>query len=1140
MSNKIKDRLRKFGLTNLAVDNATSIFILTFMILLFGMRSYINTPKEAYPEVTMPQLFVNTVYFGNAASDIENLVTRPLEKEIADITEIKKVTSSSLQDYSIITAEFESDMDMDFAVQKIKDAVDKAKPELPNDLTNEPEVIEINMSELPIMTVNVSGDFPSDELRAYAEFLEEKIEDLPQVSKIDMKGTLEREVQVNVDIPKMESLQVSFADIENAFRSENMNMSGGEMVNNEFRRNIRVLGEFDSPEEMERMIVKSENQNPIYLRDIADVKFGFKDRTSISRADQRPVISLDVIKESGENLLIASDNIKAILDEAIVNDLPKELDVKVFNDLSVQTRDLVSNLENSIISGVILVVLVLLFFLGLRNASFVGVAIPLSMLMGVMILSIIGYTMNMVVLFALILALGMLVDNAIVVVENIYRYMQEGYPAKEAAKYGAGEVALPIIASTATTIAAFLPLAFWPGLMGSFMKYLPITLIVVLSSSLFLALVINPVLTASFMKIDERASDKQQRRRKIRNVLIGGAVMLLLAFAFHTQEVIWARNLLLIAAGVSLTNFFLLRPMSFFFQGKVLPALERVYNKFIRGALYKVVPTLIIFGTVGLLFLSSSLLTTNMPKVEFFPIADPLYVNAFVELPLGKDITATDKLMTDIEAKITEVVKPYGGIVEAVLSQIGENTTDPNAPPEFGASPHKARLTVSFVPSDERGDISTVKIMEEIRASVSDYAGVNISVAQNQDGPPTGRPINLELKGGDVNELAIASENIIAYINSKDIDGIERLMADVKIGKPELLVNIDREAARRYGVSTYNIADGIRTAVFGKEISKFKEDEEEYPIQLRVAEKYRYNVDDIINQKVTFRSPSNGQISQVPISAVADVDYSSTYSSILRKDQERIINVYSNVKKGYNANEIVEEIKDAMEDYEMPEGMTYVFSGQQEEQAKELAFLSNAFLIAMFVIFIILVAQFNSIIAPFIIILSVVFSTIGVLFGYVFTGRDLIIIMTGVGIISLAGIVVNNAIVLIDYINLLVKNKREELGFETMNEMDKEDVKDAIILGGSTRLRPVLLTAITTVLGLIPLAIGFNFNFFTLISDSDPQLFIGGDNAAFWGPMAWTVIYGLVFATFLTLVVVPAMYWVSYRMKSRVSRLFAR
>lgn len=1140
MSNKIKDRLRKFGLTNLAVDNATSIFILTFMILLFGMRSYINTPKEAYPEVTMPQLFVNTVYFGNAASDIENLVTRPLEKEIADITEIKKVTSSSLQDYSIITAEFESDMDMDFAVQKIKDAVDKAKPELPNDLTNEPEVIEINMSELPIMTVNVSGDFPSDELRAYAEFLEEKIEDLPQVSKIDMKGTLEREVQVNVDIPKMESLQVSFADIENAFRSENMNMSGGEMVNNEFRRNIRVLGEFDSPEEMERMIVKSENQNPIYLRDIADVKFGFKDRTSISRADQRPVISLDVIKESGENLLIASDNIKAILDEAIVNDLPKELDVKVFNDLSVQTRDLVSNLENSIISGVILVVLVLLFFLGLRNASFVGVAIPLSMLMGVMILSIIGYTMNMVVLFALILALGMLVDNAIVVVENIYRYMQEGYPAKEAAKYGAGEVALPIIASTATTIAAFLPLAFWPGLMGSFMKYLPITLIVVLSSSLFLALVINPVLTASFMKIDERASDKQQRRRKIRNVLIGGAVMLLLAFAFHTQEVIWARNLLLIAAGVSLTNFFLLRPMSFFFQGKVLPALERVYNKFIRGALYKVVPTLIIFGTVGLLFLSSSLLTTNMPKVEFFPIADPLYVNAFVELPLGKDITATDKLMTDIEAKITEVVKPYGGIVEAVLSQIGENTTDPNAPPEFGASPHKARLTVSFVPSDERGDISTVKIMEEIRASVSDYAGVNISVAQNQDGPPTGRPINLELKGGDVNELAIASENIIAYINSKDIDGIERLMADVKIGKPELLVNIDREAARRYGVSTYNIADGIRTAVFGKEISKFKEDEEEYPIQLRVAEKYRYNVDDIINQKVTFRSPSNGQISQVPISAVADVDYSSTYSSILRKDQERIINVYSNVKKGYNANEIVEEIKDAMEDYEMPEGMTYVFSGQQEEQAKELAFLSNAFLIAMFVIFIILVAQFNSIIAPFIIILSVVFSTIGVLFGYVFTGRDLIIIMTGVGIISLAGIVVNNAIVLIDYINLLVKNKREELGFETMNEMDKEDVKDAIILGGSTRLRPVLLTAITTVLGLIPLAIGFNFNFFTLISDSDPQLFIGGDNAAFWGPMAWTVIYGLVFATFLTLVVVPAMYWVSYRMKSRVGRLFAR
>jgi len=789
------------------------------------------------------------------------------------------------------------------------------------------------------------------------------------------------------------------------------------------------------------------------------------------------------------------------------------------------------------------VVLVLLFFLGIRNAMFVGIAIPLSMLMGIMILNIIGYTMNMVVLFALILALGMLVDNAIVVVENIYRYVQNGYSNFDAAKYGASEVALPIIASTATTLAAFLPLAFWPGLMGSFMKYLPITLIVVLTSSLFMALVINPVLTAYFMKIDAKAEDKSVRRRKLINIIIGSILMLIAAFGAHMTETIWMRNILLIAAGFTLINFFLLRPASFFFQDSILPALERGYDVFIRGALYKIVPGLIFIGTIALLIGSIVLLGMKAPKVEFFPIADPLYVNAFVELPLGTDIEATDELMKKMEIDIKEVIEPYDEIVDAFLCQIGENTSDPNSPPEYGASPQKARLTVAFVPSNERDGVSTVKIMEEIREAVKIYPGVTISVAQNADGPPTGLPINIELtaaEGTDVAELAITSEEVIAYINSFNIDGIENLKADVSIGKPELLINIDREAARRYGASTFGIADAIRTAVFGKEVSTFKQGEDEYPIQLRLAEQYRYDVDDLLNQKITFRSPSNGRISQVPISAVAGVQYSSTYSSIARLDQERVITVFSNVNKGNNANEVVAEIKDVMEDYDFPKGISYNFTGEQEEQAKEMAFLSSAFLVALFMIFIILVAQFNSVISPFIIIISVVFSTIGVFLGYVITSRDFVIIMTGVGIISLAGIVVNNAIVLIDYINLLVKNKRESKGLEKMTDMDKEDVKDAIIQGGATRLRPVLLTAITTVLGLIPLAIGFNFNFFTLISRSDPQLFIGGDNAAFWGPMAWTVIYGLVFATFLTLIVVPAMYWLGYRMKVGFSRLFSK
>lgn len=1127
----LKEKFRQFKLSSFAIDNSTSIFILTFMILFFGINSYNTMPKEAFPEIPWPKIYVNTVYFGNSASDIESLVTRPIEKELQSVSEIKNVTSSSLQDYSLIVAEFQANVDLDVAIRKVKDAVDKAKSELPNDLTQDPEVLDINMSEIPIMTVNVSGNYPNDELKEYAELLEDEIEELSEISKIDMKGAQEREVKIDIDLPSMESTQVSFNDIENAIRSENITMSGGELVRNDFRRTIRVIGQFENVLELENLIVKAENQNPIYLRDIANVRFGFKEQTSIARADELPVISLDVIKQSGQNLLTASDKIKEIIRKAKRSYLPKGVKVSIFNDQSVQTRDMVSNLENSIISGVILVVLVLLFFLGLRNAMFVGIAIPLSMLMGILIINLVGYTLNTVVLFSLILALGMLVDNAIVVVENVYRFKQNGYSNIDAAKRGTGEVALPIIASTATTLAAFFPMIFWPGLMGSFMRYLPITLIIVLSSSLFVALVINPVVTATFIKIDEREESTAARNRKMRNVLIGALLMTLLAVAAHFSNVMWARNVLGIVVSVSLANFFFLRPAAFAFQNRFLPLLERGYNSFIRFALRGIVPVFIFLGTIGLLFGTFILLGANMPKVEFFPSPDPNFVNAFVELPLGSDIEATNATMKELEAKVTKVVEPYGAIVQAVLAQIGENTSDPNAGPNFGASPNKARLTVSFVSSTERGELSTAKAMEDIREAVQGIPGVQITVDKDQSGPPQEKPIFIEIQGENMDTLALLSKRMIAYVNSKNIGGIEELKADVNIGKPEMTMSINRDAARRYGVSTFAIADAIRTAVFGKEVSKFKDGEEDYPITLRLDEKYRYSIDDLLNQKITFRNPANGRISQVPISTVADISFTSTYSSINRKEQERMISVTSNVVQPYNANEVVAEIKEVLEDFPMPDDFTYKFAGGQEQQAEEVAFLSSAFMIAMFSIFIILVGQFNSIISPFIIIISVIFSTIGVFLGYVFTGMDIEIIMTGVGIISLAGIVVNNAIVLIDYTNLVVQRRREKAELSHMNDMETEAVKDAVIEGGATRLRPVLLTAITTVLGLIPLAVGLNINFTTLITELDPQYFLGGDNAAFWGTMAWTVIYGLVFATFLTLVVIPVMYWLAYRLK---------
>ncbi len=1164
MADQKKKNLREFGLTTLAVDNGTSVFLLTMMILIFGLQAYNNMPKEQFPEISLPTVYVNTPYFGNSAEDIENLVTRPIEKELQSVDRIKDVRSTSIQDFSVITAEFESDVDIDEAVRKVKDAVDKAKGELPSDLDREPDVRDVNLSELPIVTINISGDYSNDELRNFAEYLQDKVEAIDEISQAEIKGALEREVQVDVDLLKMESMKVSFSDIQEAISKENVTMSAGELVKNDFRRAIRVIGEFQTVDDLEKMIVKSERQNPIFLKDIAKVTYGFKDRTSIARMDGLPVISLDVIKRQGENLLNASDKIKVVLDEARAQ-LPGDLKISLFNDQSINTRNQVSNLENSIISGVILVTLVLLFFLGLRNASFVGLAIPLSMLMGILILSILGITMNIVVLFSLILALGLLVDNAIVVVENIYRYFQEGYSPWDAAKYGAAEVAMPIIASTATTLAAFIPLAFWPGISGSFFQYLPLTLIIVLSSSLFVALVINPVFTSRFMKVDERADDPAVRKRKRRNALIMVGSLVGLGVFFQILGLVFGvgpapstdstastaeantgfyvnwyafRNFTLLAAGITAINVFLLRPASFSFQNNFLPILEGAYDRFIRFALR--VPIWIFGGSFVLLFLAIALLAWKSPKVDFFPNPDPLYVNAFVELPLGSDIEATNKVMAELEGRVMRALKPYQVAVEAVLSQIGENTSDPNTPPEPGASPHKARLTVSFVPYEERQGISTYDAMNEIREAVRGLPGVQIAVDKNAAGPAQGKPINLEIQGEEIDQLALLSDDLVNHINSFQIPGIEELQADIKIGKPELRVNINREAARRYEVSTVDIANAIRTAVYGREVSQFKVGEDEYPIFVRLDEKYRYDVDNLLNQRVTFRSRATGNVNQVPISAVASVRYTSTYSAVKRKNMDRVITLFSNVVAGYNANEIIGELDEIMQDYPLPDGFTYEFTGQQQQQAEDSEFLGRAFIIALFAIFIIIVAQFNSLISPFIIVLSVLFSTIGVFLGYVATGMDVYIVLTGVGIISLAGVVVNNAIVLIDYTDLLMKRRMVARGVKDKIDLEKQDVKDAIIKAGSTRLRPVLLTAITTILGLVPLAIGFNMNFFTLVTRLDPQIFVGGDNVAFWGPLAWTVIYGLFFATFLTLVVVPVMYWLAYRAQTGLVRLFQR
>lgn len=1129
---------REFGLTTWSIQNRTTVFVLIAIITFSGIYSYLTVPKESFPDVVVPEVYIGTAYPGNSPVNMEKLITRPLEKEINTITGIDEITSTSVQGYSAVDVKFDFSVEPSEALRKVKDAVDKVKadPDFPDDLPAEPNVFELNFSELlPVMNVNLSGDYDLDDLKRYAEYLEDEIEELPEISKVDIRGVMDKEVEIIVDNLRAEAMQVSFNDISGAIAQENITISGGDLLVDNARRTVQVVGDFTSMEEIAGVIIKSEKGAPVYLRDVAEVRFVEKEKESYAREYGNPVVTLDVIKRAGENLIAASNGINAIIEEAQEDMLPRNLNVSITNDQSDQVRTQVDELQNSIIFGVLLVVGVLLFFLGLRNALFVGVAIPLSMFMAFMVLNAFGVTFNVMVLFSLVLALGMLVDNGIVVVENVYRLMDEGMPPLKAARFGVGEVAWPIIASTATTLAAFLPLAVWPGLIGEFMKYLPITLIVVLSSSLFVALVINPVLTSIFMKVGE------ERVNRRRTWLVFG-VLALIGLAFLFLGATGMGNVLLIAGTLTLLNTYLLYPATLLFQNRFLPWLERAYEGFLRYALAGWKPWVFFFGTAMLFVVSIVLLGAFPPKVEFFPSNEPQFLNVFITKPIGTDLEETNRVAKDIEAIIFDFVEedrwkrphPETGelesfMVNSIIGQVGNGTSDPNEGPDLGNTPHKARISINFVKFQERRGLSTKEMLSELRDRLRGYPDAEVIVTKNSDGPPQGAPINIEVRGEDYDQVLATATSLRKYLRDRDFKGVEELKIDVDKRKPELPITIDREKARRYGLSTQNIGYTIRTALFGREVSTYKDGEDDYPVNIRFPKEVRNNVDALMNQKIIFRSASDGQIKEVPISAVARADRSTTFSSVKRKDLDRVVTISSNVLEGANANQIVAEMKVALEkEFTAPSGVDFDFTGQQEEQEKELAFLSRALFIALFLIILIIVTQFNSITTPFIIGFSVFFSLIGVLLGLVIFQMDFVIIMTMIGIISLAGVVVNNAIVLIDYTDLIRSRKREAL--DVSQSLPFPEVVESIVLGGKTRLRPVLLTAITTVLGLLPLAIGFNIDFVTLVTEYNPRIYFGGDNNVFWKPMSWAIIYGLTFATFLTLVIVPVMYWWINRM----------
>ncbi len=1122
--------IRNFKLTSWAIKNKNTVYLAIVLLLFFGIFSYSSLSKELFPEINFPTVFVSVVYPGNSPSDIENMVTNPLEKELKTLKDVNQIKSISVQDAAMIFVEYKANIDIDDVFQDVKDVVDRSRSELPDDLPTDPQVIEFTFASFPVVTINLSGDYNIDELKEYADYLIDELETISEVSSVDLQGISEKEVQVNLDVHKLQELNISFREISNAIKFENITMSAGDIEMDNVNRNIRIIGEFTDVEQIANIIIKSTDNKIVHLKDIAEVKETYTDATSKSRLWNQPVVSLQIVKENGENVIeCVQKSFDKIAEAQQAGKIPQDLRITVTNDQAHNVKMLLHNLENNLIMGVILVVLILLFFLGLRNAVLVGFSIPMSMFMSFAVLNLLGETVNMITLFSMILALGMLVDNAIVVVENIYRYAANGEKLKDATLKATSEVAVPIIASTLTTLAAFFPLVFWNDMMGEFMKLMPVTLIIVLSSSLFNALVFTPVLSNVLIKTSDQIRKPQKKKS-----LIWIGVLLALSIPLYVLQKYTPANILVIVAVLILLYSFVLFDLSIWTQQKFLVWLENIYLRFIKYSLKGKKPMIFMIGMFLLLFFTMIFyFGIKKPKVILFPNNEPQYLSLTATLPSGTTLEYTDSIMSIIETDFDQQMEPYKDIIKSKLVNIGKGVKTDGF--SMGNKLNQGQIVVRFVGFDDRHGINTSEIQMQLSEHFKNrYPGIKFIIEKNKMGPPTGKAVNIELSGDDMGQLIAYSDSIISMVDKAKIPGIEQMEVDIETDKPELLITVDKEKAGRFGLTTLQIASTIRNAIFGNEVSKLKAGDEEYPIMVRFSKEYRNNISALLNQKITLHK--GREVVEIPISAVTKLEMSNSYSSIRHIDKVKTLTLSSNVLEGYNANDINKIVQATLSSLKLPEGYAISFTGEQKNMASSMKFLKSAMFIAIALIIIILVTQFNSIAKPLIIGASVLFSTIGVFGGLATFDMNFVIMMTGIGIISLAGIVVNNAIVLIDYIDFLKTDRKKELGIEPEGNLPIDEIKNCIVEAGKTRLRPVLLTAITTILGLISLAIGLNFNFGGFLSKFQPNIYLGGDTVTFWGPMAWTIIFGLAFATFMTLIIVPVMYLIGNQIKIRFTK----
>jgi multidrug efflux pump subunit AcrB len=1137
---KIKEEVYKeFKPTSWAVNNKTAMYVITIIITLFGFYTFTSLPKEQFPDIVVPTISVSTIYVGNSPQDIENLVTRPIEKQIKGISGVKvnKVNSISMTDYSIIIVEFDTDITPEIAKQKVKDAVDKAKTDLPNNLTSQPDVVEFSFSDMPIMFVNISGDYDGLKLKQYADKMKDRFETLTEINKVDIVGAPEREIQINVDPLKMEKAQLSFNDISNAIAYENMNISGGQLEVGDMNRALRIKGQLASSLQIGGLIVKTPTGGSVRLQDIAEVKDTIKEQESYARLNGKNVVTLNIVKRPGENLINCAEKVNETVKAMQVSELPKDLDIVITGDQSKQAATSFNELVNTIVIGFILVLLVLMFFMGVTNAFFVALSVPLSIFVAFMFLPladlIVGsdVTLNFIVLFALLFGLGIIVDDAIVVIENTHRLFNNGkMPITKAAKMAAGEVFIPVLAGTATVVAPFFPLLFWKGIIGKFMIYLPTILIFTLLASLIVAFIVNPVFAVSFMKPDEEEPTRASKYGILKKWWV--YALIILGILARMAGVKALGTVLIFFPILAVFNRVVLKGIIYNFQTYILPKLMGSYERLLHWLLKGRRPGWAFFSVFIFFIIALFGLIARSPDFPFFPSGQPNFIYVYLKMPIGTKAEETDRVLKILEAKTNQALASLhpgepGSIVESIISNVAVNANNP-MDNNRSVQSNLGRIQVSFVEFAERPYTPTLPYLDSVRAVVKGIPGTEVTVEQESSGPPTDPPVNIEIAGDDFDAIASVAKDLHNFLDTSRVEGIENLAIDVDLDNPEVTIVVDKEKAATEGVSTAQIGSAIRTALFGFEASKLKDGEDEYKIQVRYKESERKDLQNLLNMRITFRDFNTGRIKQVPISSVAKFDFTSTPGMVKRKNMKRTIQLQSSVTDLTAAPKInlvlAEKIADFKSTYPLPEGVTIVQTGESEQQQETNAFLGNALIIALGLIFLILVLQFNSLSKPFIILSEIFFSIIGVLVGYAITGMSMPTIMVLVGVIGLAGIVIKNGILLIEFTDELRMR-----GYKT---------REAAIEAGKVRIIPVLLTAVATILGLVPLAIGFNINFMTLLTDLNPHIWIGGDSVVFWGPLAWTIIFGLIFSFFLTLLMIPSMYILSERLRRPMEKFY--